>query len=187
MRASAEPSRLVVVDRDGVINEDSAEFIKSVTEWRPIEGSLEALAALNEAGFRIAVVTNQSGVGRGLLDERTLASIHRHMEHSVRAAGGELAGIYYCPHLPEAGCDCRKPRPGLLRAVERDLGLPLRGAAFIGDRQSDIDAARAVSARPILVRTGKGRSTEGSAGAAGVEVFDNLRAAAQALIDAVRT
>src|SRR5262245_12664823 len=129
--------KLVMIDRDGVINEDSGEFIKSVPEWRPIKGSLEAIAQLHRAGWLVAVVTNQSGVGRGLYDEETLAAIHEHMRERVQAAGGELAGIYYCPHLPEAGCDCRKPRPGLFRALERELALSVRDAPYIGDRLSD--------------------------------------------------
>jgi D-glycero-D-manno-heptose 1,7-bisphosphate phosphatase len=183
---SNRPPSLVIVDRDGVINEDSGEFIKSVAEWRPIEGSLDALAALAQAGVRVAVVTNQSGVGRGLLDEDTLQAIHGHMRTAIRAAGGELAGIYYCPHLPDAGCECRKPRPGLLRALERELGLSVRGAPFIGDRLSDLDAADAVGARPILVRTGTGTVTEPTAAARGIAVFDDLRAAVRGLLDETR-
>lgn len=173
--------RLVIVDRDGVINEDSGEFIKSVAEWRPIRGSLEAIALLSKAGWRVAVVTNQSGVARGLFDEATLAAIHRHMQERVRAAGGVLAGVYYCPHLPDAGCECRKPRPGMLRALEHELGLSVRGAPFIGDRMSDIEAAEAVGARPILVRTGTGAATEASLGGR-LPVFDDLAAAALSLL-----
>jgi D-glycero-D-manno-heptose 1,7-bisphosphate phosphatase len=183
---SNRPPSLVIIDRDGVINEDSGEFIKSIAEWRPIEGSLEAIAALTQAGVRVAVVTNQSGVARGLFDEDTLQAIHRHMHATIRAAGGELAGIYYCPHLPNSGCECRKPRPGLLRALERELGLSVRGAPFIGDKLSDLDAADAVGARPILVRTGKGAATEPTAVARGVPVFDNLCAAARSLLDETR-
>lgn len=179
---------LVIVDRDGVINEDSGEFIKSVAEWRPLAGSLEAIALLTRAGWRVAVVTNQSGIARGLLDETALAAIHARMHARVRAAGGELAGIYYCPHLPDAGCDCRKPRPGLLHRLESELGLPLRGAPFVGDRLSDLEAAEGVGARPILVRTGTGATTEGLLGERGVPVFDDLWAAARAIVtDGVAT
>jgi D-glycero-D-manno-heptose 1,7-bisphosphate phosphatase len=181
----ADAANLVVLDRDGVINEDSGEFIKSVAEWRPIAGSLEAIAALTRAGFRIAVVTNQSGVGRGLLTEDTLRAIHRHMTGAVRAAGGELAGIYYCPHHPDVGCECRKPKPALLRRLERDLGYSsLARVPFIGDRPSDIEAADAVGARPMLVRTGTGAATERAIRPRVVEAFDDLRAAAAALIAA---
>jgi D-glycero-D-manno-heptose 1,7-bisphosphate phosphatase len=176
------PARLVMVDRDGVINEDSDGYIKSVAEWRPIAGSLEAIGALTRGGYQVAVVTNQSGVGRGLFDEATLAAIHRHMLAAVRAAGGELAGIYYCPHTPDADCDCRKPRPGLFRNLERELGLSVRGAPYIGDKVSDVEAAEAAGARPILVRTGRGVAAEVAAAARGVAVFDNLSAAARHLL-----
>jgi D-glycero-D-manno-heptose 1,7-bisphosphate phosphatase len=175
-----------MIDRDGVINEDSGEFIKSVGEWRPIEGSLEAIAALHRAGWRVAVVTNQSGVGRGLYDEVTLAAIHAHMLERVRAAGGELAGVYYCPHLPDAGCECRKPRIGMFRALERDLGVAVRGQPYVGDRLSDVQAAEAVGARPMLVRTGTGAATEKLLRGAAVPVFDDLWAAARALLDEPR-
>jgi D-glycero-D-manno-heptose 1,7-bisphosphate phosphatase len=177
---------LVIVDRDGVINEDSNEFIKSVEEWRPIAGSLEAIAALHRAGWRVAVVTNQSGIGRGLYDEAALGKIHEHMRERVRATGGELAGVYYCPHLPDAGCDCRKPRPGMFRALERELGVSVRGVPYIGDRLSDVEAAERVGARPILVRTGTGAVSEGLVAGRGVPVFDNLWAAARSLLDEER-
>jgi D-glycero-D-manno-heptose 1,7-bisphosphate phosphatase len=179
-------ARLVMIDRDGVINEDSGEFIKSVAEWRPIRGSLEAIAALHRAGWRVAVVTNQSGIGRGLYDEAALAGIHRHMRERVRAAGGELAGVYYCPHLPEDGCECRKPKPGMFRALERELGLSVAGAPYIGDRLSDVEAAEGVGARPMLVRTGTGVATEASLGDRAVPVFDDLAAAARSLLDETR-
>jgi D-glycero-D-manno-heptose 1,7-bisphosphate phosphatase len=181
-----QPARLVILDRDGVVNEDSAEYIKSVAEWRPIKGSIEAIAALTRAGFRVAVVTNQSGVGRGLLDEATLAAIHERMRGAIRAAGGELAGVYYCPHLPDAGCDCRKPRPGLFLALERDLGVSVRGVPYVGDKLSDVDAAEAVGARPVLVRTGKGTALEAAAATRGVPVFDDLLAATRSILDAAR-
>jgi D-glycero-D-manno-heptose 1,7-bisphosphate phosphatase len=173
---------LVMIDRDGVINEDSTEFVKSVDEWRPIAGSLEAIAALHRAGWLVTVVTNQSGVGRGLYDEAMLEAIHRHMHECVRAAGGELAGVYYCPHLPEDGCECRKPRPGMFRALERDLALSVAGWPYIGDRLSDVEAAEAVGARPVLVRTGTGAATAALLGARRVPVFDDLAAAARNLL-----
>jgi len=182
----AQRPGLVMVDRDGVINEESGDFIKSVAEWRPIKGSLEAIAALTRAGWRVAVVTNQSGIGRGLYDEATLAKIHEHMRARVRAAGGELAGVYYCPHLPEDGCECRKPRPGMFRALERELGVSVVGAPYIGDRLSDVEAAEAVGAQPMLVRTGTGAATEAVLGARRVPVFDDLAAAAGSLLDDAR-
>jgi D-glycero-D-manno-heptose 1,7-bisphosphate phosphatase len=182
----ASGARLVMMDRDGVINEDSGEFIKSVAEWRPIAGSLEAIASLHRAGWKIAVVTNQSGVGRGLYDEVTLGKIHEHMRERVRAAGGELAGVYYCPHLPESGCECRKPKPGMFRALERELGVSVIGAPYIGDRMSDVEAAEVVGARPMLVRTGTGAATVALLGARSVPVFDDLAAAARSLLAATR-
>jgi len=177
---------LVIIDRDGVINEDSDDYIKSVAEWRPIAGSLEAIAELHRAGWRVAVITNQSGVARGLYDEATLAAIHGRMRERVHAAGGELAGIWYCPHLPDAGCDCRKPRPGLFRQLERDLGVSVRSAPYIGDRISDVQAAEGAGAYPILVRTGAGAETESLLGETAVPVYDDLWAAARALLDGTR-
>lgn len=181
MSTRRAPPRLVLLDRDGVINEDSGEFIKSVAEWRPIAGSLEAIAALHRAGFAVVVVTNQSGVGRGLYSEQTLREIHEHMQAEIERAGGALAGIYYCPHVPDAGCECRKPKPGLLRRVERELGCSLAGVPFIGDRPSDIEAADVVGARPVLVRTGTGAATERALMGRTLEVFDDLARAARAL------
>jgi len=137
---------------------------------------------LNRAGFRVAVVTNQSGVGRGLFTEQTLDAIHARMSAAVRDAAGELAGIYYCPHHPDAGCDCRKPKTALLRRLERDLGISLEGVPFVGDRISDVGAADAVGARAILVRTGTGAATARALGARNIEVFDDLAAAARALV-----
>jgi D-glycero-D-manno-heptose 1,7-bisphosphate phosphatase len=167
---------LVMLDRDGVINRDSDRYIKSVDEWEPLPGSLEAIARLASAGFAIAVITNQSGIGRGLFDEAALAEIHARMCDAVADAGGRIDTIQYCPHLPGAGCDCRKPQPGLLHAAAAELGLPLIGAAFIGDKMSDVDAARAVGARPVLV--GK-RVAETPPG---VERYADLGQAADALI-----
>jgi D-glycero-D-manno-heptose 1,7-bisphosphate phosphatase len=175
-------ARLVVLDRDGVINEDSADFIKTADEWRPIPGSLEAIAALHRGGYAVVVVTNQSGIARGLLTEQALAEIHTKMTGAVAAAGGVLAGVYYCPHHPDAGCDCRKPKTALLRRAGQDLGQSLEGAPFIGDRFGDLDAASAVGARPILVRTGKGAATERALGERHVEVFDDLAHAARVLL-----
>jgi len=173
---------LVVLDRDGVINEDSDDFIKSPDEWRPIPGSLEAIALLHRAGVRVAVVTNQSGIGRGLYTEQTLAAIHRRMVAAVEAVGGRLAGVYYCPHHPDDGCDCRKPKTALLRRLERELALPVAGAPFIGDRPTDVAAARAVGARPILVRTGVGELTLREIGAGTAEVYADLHAAVRAIL-----
>jgi D-glycero-D-manno-heptose 1,7-bisphosphate phosphatase len=178
------PAQWIVLDRDGVINADSDRYIKSVSEWKPLPGSLEAIAALCRAGYTVAVASNQSGVGRGLFGAETLADIHAHMDAEVRRAGGRLAGIYVCPHAPADHCDCRKPRVGLLRQIELASGQSLIGVPIIGDKQSDIDAARAVGGRPILVRTGKGRATEERLGSQVVEVYPDLAAAVTALLGA---
>jgi D-glycero-D-manno-heptose 1,7-bisphosphate phosphatase len=184
--APEEHPRLVILDRDGVINVDSDAYIKSPEEWQALPGSLGAIRDLCGAGFEVVVATNQSGVGRGLFDGETLAAIHRRMRDAVQAAGGRLAGIYFCPHHPDEACDCRKPAPGLLRQVARDFARPLNGVPVVGDSARDLEAAVAVGARPILVRTGKGAGTE-AALAIDAEVFDDLAAAAAALIDEQRT
>ena len=178
----SHPGPLVILDRDGVINRESVNFIRSPAEWIPLPGALRAIAALTRAGFAVVVATNQSGVGRGLFSAAMLAEIHRHMIVAVEAEGGRLAGIFACPHAPEANCDCRKPRPGLLRQIEAAFGRSLAGTAVVGDSERDIRAAQAVGARPILVRTGNGRDTETRLAANDrVEVFDDLAAVAQFL------
>lgn len=181
--ADADPIRLVVLDRDGVINRESTDFIRRPEEWIPLPGSIEAIADLTRAGFTVVVASNQSGVGRGLFSAATLAAIHDRMNRTIEAAGGRLDGIYFCPHRPEDACECRKPLPGLLRQIESRYGITLRGTPAIGDSHRDLEAAWRVGARAILVRTGNGQETERrlEAGAA-VEVFADLSAAAAALI-----
>ena len=176
--------RLVILDRDGVINHESAEFVKTPDEWRPIPGSIEAIARLSGAGFTVAVASNQSGIGRKLLDLPTLDTMHEKMRGLVRAAGGDVDRIVYCPHLPEDGCDCRKPLPGLYLKLARQYGMPLDGVPVIGDSPRDLEAARAVSARPILVLTGNGRQTQAALEERGedVETYADLGAAAAALV-----
>ena len=173
--------RWVILDRDGVINEDSDAYIKSVAEWKPLPGSLEAIARLSRAGWRLAVVSNQSGIGRGLFTAATLDRINAHMLDAVAAAGGRIDGVYVCPHRPDQGCDCRKPEPGLLLRAAADLGFAIEGVPFIGDKQSDIDAARAAGARPMLVRSSHHAAAVSPADD-GVECFADLAAAADALL-----
>jgi len=174
---------LIILDRDGVINEDSDDYIKSPEEWVPIPGSLEAIARLTRAGYRIAVATNQSGVARGLFDGDTLQRIHDKMRGAVAAAGGEIAAIFFCPHGPDDGCACRKPQPGLLRDIAAHFHVDLSGVPAVGDSLRDIQAAQAVGARPILVRTGKGENTVmRGEGLAGVAVYADLAAAVDALL-----
>jgi len=173
--------RLVVLDRDGVINCDSDFFIRSAEEWVAIEGSVEGIALLSKHGFTVAVASNQSGLARGHFDLAALEGIHRKMCAEVRAAGGQIDRIVYCPHGPGEGCDCRKPAPGLLQQLGEHYGVSMAGVPFIGDAERDLDAARAIGARPVLVRTGKGGVTETSL-VEGIEVYDNLLHAAHALV-----
>ncbi len=177
---------IVILDRDGVINADSKEFIRSPEQWKPLSGSLEAIAALHQSGLLVAVATNQSGVARGLLSEDDLNAIHDHMRKSVTDAGGALAGIFFCPHHPEAGCECRKPKPGLIRRIEESLGISAKGAPFIGDSLRDLESARAGGCRPILVQSGNGARTLENIGDLpewqDLEVCSDLADAAQRLL-----
>ena len=150
---------LIILDRDGVINEDSDNYIRSLADWHPIPGSIEAIAQLSAAGHQIAVATNQSGLGRGYFDLDDLEAIHSQLCDRVEQHGGVIAGIFYCPHRPEENCNCRKPRTGLLKAIEAELQQPVRNAFFVGDSMKDLQAAVASGARPILVTTGKGAKT----------------------------
>ena len=151
---------LILLDRDGVLNEDSPDFIRSEAELLPIAGSLEAVARLSRAGHAIAVVTNQSGLGRGLFDRTTLEAIHDRLAAGVAAHGGRIDRFEVCPHLPEDGCRCRKPRAGLLEAAADRFGRAPADAILVGDRRSDLEAAQAFGCRAVLVRTGHGRDTE---------------------------
>jgi D-glycero-D-manno-heptose 1,7-bisphosphate phosphatase len=175
--------KLVILDRDGVINHDSAAYIKSPEEWKPIPGSLEAIALLSQAGYRVLVATNQSGVGRGLFEMATLNAIHDKMHRALGLAGGRIDGIFYCPHAQDAGCNCRKPKPGLLEEIAHRFGVDLNGVPFIGDSLRDLQAAVAVGAQPILVLTGKGKKTRKDGDLpAGTVVHDDLAAAVRSLL-----
>jgi D-glycero-D-manno-heptose 1,7-bisphosphate phosphatase len=178
---------LVILDRDGVINEDSATFIKSLEEWRPLPGSIDAIARLSNNGFSVAVATNQSGLGRGLFTLDDLEAMHQRLEELVEDAGGEVAGIFYCPHTPDDNCECRKPKAGLIDAIERELGESARGAWMIGDSQRDLEAGLARGCVPVLVLTGKGTGTRPRLTGdtwQDLLVFDDLAAAADALLAA---
>ncbi|RDE18801.1 D-glycero-beta-D-manno-heptose 1,7-bisphosphate 7-phosphatase [Motiliproteus coralliicola] len=152
-------NKLVILDRDGVINQDSDAYVKSVEEWIPIPGSAEAIARLCKAGYQVAVATNQSGLGRGYFSQSDLDAMHAKMIDLIEAAGGELAGIFYCPHTPEEHCDCRKPLPGLIHQIERHLGVSAEGALMVGDSLRDLQAGQACGCRAALVLTGKGQRT----------------------------
>lgn len=159
MSDTGTTARLVILDRDGVINHDSDDYIKSLDEWIPIPGSIEAIAALSKAGYLIGVATNQSGLARGYFDEIALAHMHTQLSTLVEDAGGRIDALCYCPHGPEEGCNCRKPAPGLLLQISAELQTPLAGAWYVGDAKKDVELALATGCKPILVRTGKGAQT----------------------------
>lgn len=169
-------SNIIVLDRDGVINLDSDDYVKNPDEWIPVPGSIDAIARLASAGVSVAVATNQSGLGRGYFDEYALAQMHNKMHELVESAGGSIAAVCYCPHTPEQQCACRKPGTGLLEQIEEQLGQPLTGSVFVGDSLKDIQAARAYHMQPVLVRTGKGSVTEQqlTEQSDSVPVFDSL-------------
>jgi D-glycero-D-manno-heptose 1,7-bisphosphate phosphatase len=152
-------ARVVILDRDGVINEDSDSYIRSLSDWRPIAGSIEAIAALSQAGYTVAIATNQSGLGRGYFELEALESIHAKLNTLVAEQGGVVSGIFYCPHTPEEDCQCRKPATGLLRAIESELYISVHDAFFIGDSLKDLQAGEAAGCLPVLVKTGKGMQT----------------------------
>ncbi len=175
---------LIILDRDGVINYDSAEYIKSPEEWIAIPGSLEAIAKLNRAGYQVVVASNQSGVGRGYYSLEMLAKIHKKMEDELASVGGRFENIYFCMHAPEENCECRKPKPGLLKKIIAKYKPDPTKTIFIGDSLRDIQAAHAVSCNPILVLTSKGRATyEKGEGLEGVPVFEDLAAAVEGLLN----
>lgn len=174
--------KLVILDRDGTINQDSDQYIKSPAEWKPIAGSLEAIARLTQGGWRIVVATNQSGIARGLFDMATLNAIHAEMHRAVNQAGGRIDAIFFCPHAADSNCECRKPKPGLLREIAARLDVELEGVPVIGDSLRDIAAAAAVGAQPYLVLTGKGRKTRDAGSLPpGTEIAADLAAIAARL------
>ncbi len=175
--------KLIILDRDGVINVDSALYIKSPAEWKPIEGSLEAIARLNQSGYRVVVATNQSGLGRGLFDMDTLNAMHEKMHKCLAAVGGRVDAIFYCPHTADEQCQCRKPKPGMFERIAKVYNLDLAGVPTIGDSLRDLQAGSAAGCTPMLVRTGKGEKTEAEGNLpAGTTVHKNLAAAVDTLL-----
>ena len=175
--------KLIILDRDGVINFDSTEFIKKPDEWKPIPGSLEAITVLNQAGYRVVVATNQSGVGRGLLDITALNAIHDKMHKALAQAGGRIDAVFFCPHAQDANCDCRKPKPGLLEDIARRFNLELAGVPFVGDSLRDLQAAAAVDAQPMLVLTGKGTQTAAAGNLPpGTQTYADLAEAVKSIV-----
>lgn len=175
--------KLVILDRDGVVNFDSDQFIKSPDEWIPIPGSLEAIARLNQAGYRVVLATNQSGIGRGLFDMATLNAIHDKMHKALAQVGGRIDALFFCPHAADSKCECRKPRPGMFEEISKRFNMELDGVPAIGDSLRDLQAAVSLGAQPILVRTGKGEKTLAAGNLPeGTLVFSDLAEAVQHLI-----
>jgi len=174
---------LIILDRDGVINQDSREFVKNADEWVPLPGSIGAIAALDAAGYTVAVASNQSGLARGLFDRDALRAMHRKLRRLVVNEGGRVDRIVVCPHGPDEGCPCRKPGPGLLHRLARHYGTSLDGVPVVGDSLRDLQAAAAAGATPLLVRTGNGRKTLANLPheLRSVPVFDDLAAVAASL------
>ena len=173
--------KLIILDRDGVINEDSDAYIKSPEEFIPIPGSLASIAQLNQAGFTVVVATNQSGIARGYFDLATLRAIHNKLTRLLAKQGAHIDEIFYCPHGPDDNCDCRKPKTGMLKEIVSKYGMYAETVISIGDSLRDLQAATALGIKSILVRTGKGRKTESDLpnhpALAAIPVFDNLSAA----------
>lgn len=173
----------MVLDRDGVINLDSVHFIKSTSEWIPISGSLEAIALLNQSGYRVAIATNQSGISRGLFDMVTLNAIHDKMHRALAQLGGRIDAIFYCPHAAEENCACRKPKPGMMEEIGSRFGVDLKAVPIVGDALRDLQAGAVLGMQPILVRTGKGEETLAAGGLPeGTLIFANLAEAVQHII-----
>lgn len=183
------PDRLVILDRDGVINRDSDNYVKSLAEWIPYPAAIQAIARLSRAGWTVAVATNQSGIARGYYDEAALATMHAELNRLVGEAGGEIAHIAWCPHGPDDGCDCRKPLPGLLEQIQEALGVEnLEGSWMVGDSLRDLQAGASLGAHSVLVRTGKGNRTldkhpELADSANTTVIFDDLAAFVDWLLD----
>jgi D-glycero-D-manno-heptose 1,7-bisphosphate phosphatase len=175
--------KLIILDRDGVINHDSAMFIKSPDEWRPIDGSLAAIAKLNQAGYHVVIATNQSGIGRGLFDMDTLNAIHEKMFKLVTQAGGRIDAVFFCPHSADSTCGCRKPQPGMLRQIAQRFNTDLTGVPVVGDSMRDLIAGISVGCQPFLVLTGKGQKTALDPHLPeGTRVFANLAAVTDFLL-----
>lgn len=170
--------RYVILDRDGTINADSDDFIKSPEEWLPLPGSLEAITLLNRHNFKIVVISNQSGIARGLFGQATLEAIHSKMRQLVDEMDGKIEAIYFCPHGPHDDCDCRKPKDGLFRRFAADYHADLSQIYAVGDSLRDLQAAETAGAKPILVKTGKGEKTLQKHPELHCPIFDNLYDAA---------
>ncbi len=177
--------KLIVLDRDGVVNHDSDDYIKSPDEWLPIDGSLEAIARLNHSGYTVAIATNQSGLARGHFSVEALTAMHKKMDDVLAKIGGRIDAVFYCPHGPDDACSCRKPKPGMLLEIGQRFNVSLKDVVFIGDSISDINTAVNAHAKAILVRTGKGMKAEKilqSENKISVPVYDDLASAVTAIL-----
>jgi D-glycero-D-manno-heptose 1,7-bisphosphate phosphatase len=175
--------KLIILDRDGVINYDSDQFIKSPEEWKPLPGSLEAIARLCQAGYRVVVATNQSGVGRGLFDMPTLNAIHEKMHKACALEGGRIDAVFFCPHAADADCECRKPKSGMIKEIAERYAMDLDGVLSVGDSLRDLEASVQLGAQPVLVLTGKGTKTQAKGGLPpGTLIFPDLAAVAATLV-----
>ena len=175
-------TKLVILDRDGVINHDSADYIKSPEEWDPIQGSLEAITILKDRGYLVAIASNQSGIGRQYFSLKVLAEIHNKLHQLLLKRGCHLDGIFFCPHKPDTNCLCRKPLPGLIQSMLTQFNIANQDTSFIGDSGKDVDAAKLAQVEPILVRTGNGVETEKALSEnSQIQIYDNLLQAVNAL------
>ena len=178
--------KLIILDRDGVINQDSDDYIKSPEEWIPIPGSLDAIARLNHAGFMVAIASNQSGIARGYFNLETLAAMNVKMNDMLSTLGGRIDAMLYCPHGPRDGCDCRKPKPGMLTEIGNRFQVSLNNVLFVGDNINDVVAAQAAGAQPVIVKTGKGEQTASmvkSNGYGDIPVYENLGEVVNTLLE----
>ena len=176
--------KLIILDRDGVLNFDSDAFIKSPDEWRPIPGSLEAVARLNQAGYHVVVATNQSGVARGFLNMATLNAIHQKMHDAAQRVGAHFDAVFFCPHASADNCDCRKPKPGMLNTLAKRLNTTMKGVPTVGDSLRDLQSGFVVGCVPYLVLTGKGEQTREAGGLPpGTQILPNLAAVVDRLLD----
>lgn len=177
------PIKLIILDRDGVVNYDSDQFIKCPDEWKPIPGSLEAISRLNQAGFKVVLATNQSGVGRGLFDMAMFNTIHDKMHKALAQAGGRIDALFFCPHAADSNCKCRKPKPGMFQEISERFNISLDDVPCIGDSLRDLQAAAEAGGQPILVLTGKGEKTRAAGGLpANTLIFEDLNEAARHVI-----
>ncbi len=183
LREAATAMKLIILDRDGVINTDSDAFIKSPAEWMPIAGSLEAIARLNQADYCVVVATNQSGIARDLFSMSTLNAIHQKMHAAAQQVGAEIDAVFFCPHAADDNCDCRKPKPGMFREISARYGVALKNSPVVGDSLRDLQAGYLAGCTPYLVRTGKGQKTEEKGGLPpGTQVFSSLAAVVDQLL-----